>query len=113
MIAPFSSANVRMGRKWPPQYLRRNSRCDLKHSHCANHADSAHYNTAMEQKPNFFQAVIAVLWAFIGIRKGDSSLADRGIKPAHFVAAGILAAALFVIVLNIIVRIIMKAAMGT
>jgi hypothetical protein len=64
----------------------------------------------MANKPNFIQAVVAVLWAFIGIRKGKNSLADQGVKPMHFVFAGVIATALFVAVLITIVRIVIAAA---
>jgi hypothetical protein len=60
--------------------------------------------------PSFVQAVLAVLSAFIGIRKGKSSLADQGVKPAHIVLAGLIAGAVFVATLIVIVRIIIRAA---
>ncbi|HZR02692.1 MAG TPA: DUF2970 domain-containing protein [Burkholderiales bacterium] len=54
-----------------------------------------------------FRAISAVLGAFIGIRK--SSARDRdlaALKPAHVIIAGIIAAAIFVITIVLIVRII-------
>lgn len=74
------------------------------------HPRLASYNQPMTNRPHFFQAVIAVLWAFIGIRKGKNSLADQGIKPVHFIVAGVLATALFVLTLITTVRIIIQAA---
>jgi hypothetical protein len=66
----------------------------------------------MSEKPTvgFFQAIVAVLWAFIGIRKGKASLADQGVKPLHFIAAGLIATAIFVITLIAVVRIVIKSA---
>jgi len=53
------------------------------------------------------QAVAAVLSAFIGIRK--SSARDRDlatVKPLHVVIAGVVAAAIFVIAIVTVVRLI-------
>ncbi len=53
------------------------------------------------------QAVAAVLSAFIGIRK--SSARDRDlatVKPLHVVIAGVIAAAIFVIAIVTVVRMI-------
>jgi hypothetical protein len=53
------------------------------------------------------RAVSAVLGAFIGIRK--SSARDRdlaNLKPVHVIVAGILAAALFVIIIVTLVNLI-------
>jgi hypothetical protein len=68
----------------------------------------------MNDKPpvGFFQAIIAVLWAFVGLRRGRESLADQGVKPLHFVVAGVVALAGFVLILNVIVRLIIKAVVG-
>jgi hypothetical protein len=64
----------------------------------------------MNKSPNFLQALIAVLWAFIGIRNDKASLADRGVRPIHFVIAGLIAVACFVVTLLIVVRLIITAA---
>jgi hypothetical protein len=64
----------------------------------------------VDKQPNFLQAVVAVLWAFLGIRKGKASLTDQGLKPAHFIVAGVLAGGVFVGTLLLVVRIIIRAA---
>jgi amino acid transporter len=43
--------------------------------------------------PSFLAAIVAVLSAFVGIRKRGASLADQGIKPLHIVLAAILCVA--------------------
>jgi hypothetical protein len=66
----------------------------------------------MNKNPRFFQAVIAVMWAFFGIRKGKASLTDQGVKPVHIIVAGLLLAAAFVGTLLTIVRFIIRSATG-
>lgn len=56
-----------------------------------------------------FRAVVAVLWAFFGIRKGaerDKDLAS--IRPLHLVIAGVLMGALFILVITTIVRVVVS-----
>ncbi|MGI9296674.1 MAG: DUF2970 domain-containing protein [Gammaproteobacteria bacterium] len=43
---------------------------------------------------NFFGALAAVLSAFAGVRKGDSR--PSGLRPLHYVAAGLTMVAVFV-----------------
>ena len=60
-----------------------------------------------EGKSSPWRAVSAVLGAFIGIRK--SSARDRdlaSLKPVHVIVAGVVAAAIFVLTLVTLVRII-------
>jgi len=53
------------------------------------------------------QAVTAVLSAFIGIRKSSSRDRDLAtVKPLHVVIAGVIAAAVFVITIVTVVRLI-------
>lgn len=67
----------------------------------------------MEKQPvGFFQALTAILWAFIGIRKGKASLADQGVKPLHFICAGVFALAMFVFLVNVVVRLVIRASAG-
>jgi hypothetical protein len=66
----------------------------------------------MKQTPRFFQAVIAVMWAFFGIRKGKASLTDQGVKPVHIIVSGLLLAAAFVGTLLTIVRLVIRSATG-
>lgn len=58
-------------------------------------------------KASPFRAIVAVLWAFFGIRKGaerDKDLAS--IKPLHIVVAGVLMGALFIFIITTIVRLV-------
>ena len=60
-------------------------------------------------KPSPFRAVVAVLWAFCGIRKGTEHEKDlASIRPLHIVIAGVLMGALFIFVITSIVRIVMS-----
>ncbi|MFN3628749.1 MAG: DUF2970 domain-containing protein [Casimicrobiaceae bacterium] len=52
-------------------------------------------------------AILAVLSAFVGIRRGGASLAERGVRPVHIVVAGILCAVLLVSTLVTIVRLVL------
>jgi Protein of unknown function (DUF2970) len=64
---------------------------------------SEEVDVAVKASP--FRAVVAVLWAFFGIRKGaerDKDLAS--IKPLHIVVAGVLMGALFIFIITTIVR---------
>lgn len=66
----------------------------------------------MNKSPNFLQAVIAVMWAFFGIRRGKASLTDQGIKPAHIIFAGLLLGAAFVGTLITVVRLVIRTSAG-
>ncbi len=57
--------------------------------------------------PTFVSAVLAVLSAFVGIRRGGASLAERGVRPVHIIVAGILCAVLLVTTLITIVRFVL------
>ncbi len=59
---------------------------------------------------NFFAAMIAVLSAFIGIRKRGASFADEGIKPLHIIVAALLCVGIFVGTLIFIVRLVIAHA---
>lgn len=52
----------------------------------------------------FWRSVRAVLWAFVGIRKGSESQADFAkIHPLHIVFAGVVGAVLLVLLLVAVV----------
>lgn len=54
---------------------------------------------------NFWRTLNAVLWSFFGVRKGEAHQRDLAqIKPVHLVLVGLFAAALFVALLLILVR---------
>ena len=53
---------------------------------------------AVARKGSFAQTVKAVAWSFLGIRRSDGHAQDVArLNPLHVIAAGILAAALFVV----------------
>ena len=57
------------------------------------------------------QVVNAVLWSFFGVRKGDAMRRDAvTIKPHQVIIVGILAAAILVVTLLIVVRLITRNA---
>ena len=55
----------------------------------------------------FLSAVLAVLSAFVGIRRSGASLAERGVRPVHIVVAGVICTALLVTTLITIVRLLL------
>ena len=60
-----------------------------------------------KQRSSPLQTVTAVLSAFIGIRKSSSRDRDLAtVKPLHVVIAGVIAAAVFVITIVTVVRLI-------
>ena len=51
------------------------------------------------------QTMRAVAWSFLGIRRSDGYAQDVGkLNPVHVIVAGIVGAALFVLVLVLLVR---------
>jgi hypothetical protein len=58
-----------------------------------------------------WQIVGAVFWSFFGVRKGDAMRRDMvTIKPHQVIIVGILSAAVLVVVLLIVVRLITRNA---
>jgi len=59
----------------------------------------------------FLQIVMAVGASFFGVRKrGDHDAIARSVKPQHLIVAGVLGAALFVLALVVVVRIVIANA---
>lgn len=57
------------------------------------------------RKLNFFQTISAVLWSFVGLRRGSDYQQDMAkLNPVHLVIAALLLAGCFVLVLILIVR---------
>ena len=55
---------------------------------------------AAARRGSFLHALRAVAWSFFGIRKGSEYNNDVGrLNPLHVIAAGIVAALLFIVVL--------------
>lgn len=64
-----------------------------------------------KRKLSFGATVKAVLWSFIGIRKRKDYEQDAAeLNPIHVLIAGVIAAAIFVITLIVIVRIVIANA---
>lgn len=60
---------------------------------------------ASQRKLSFLQTLKAVAWGFFGVRKGSGYREDIAkLNPVHVIVAGLLAAAVFVVVLVTIVR---------
>lgn len=65
------------------------------------------------RKMNFFQTMSAVLWSFVGLRSGSDYRKDaERLNPVHVVIAGVIAAAVFVLVLLVIVRAVVGSAVS-
>jgi len=68
---------------------------------------------AVKRKMSFLQTMRAVLWSFIGLRKGSEHESDMSqLNPVHVIIAGVIAAAVFVGVLILIVRAVVGQAAG-
>lgn len=60
-------------------------------------------------KQSFFATIRAVLWSFIGVRKGKDYSRDAStLNPVHVVIAGVIAAAVFVLTIVLVVRVIVS-----
>ncbi len=59
-----------------------------------------------EGKAGPLAALKAVFWAFFGIRKRQAHEEVSHLKPVHFVVAGLIGAAVFVLALVTLVRLI-------
>jgi len=59
-----------------------------------------------QRKLSFLQTIKAVLWGFFGVRRGAGYQDDIArLNPVHLIIAGVLGAALFVLLLIVLVRI--------
>ncbi len=60
-------------------------------------------------RATFLQTMKAVLWSFFGVRKQRDYERDAAqLNPVHVVIAGVIGAAIFVVVLLLIVRSVVK-----
>ena len=67
--------------------------------------DSGDLRDAVRRKGSFLGTMKAVAWSFFGVRKAADYERDVGqLNPVHVVIAGVLGAALFVVVLILLVR---------
>lgn len=66
-------------------------------------------NEAQKRTPSGLRAVIAVLWAFLGVRgQRDYEVDLTTLKPVQIVIAGLLGGAVFVLTLVLLVRFILR-----
>lgn len=66
---------------------------------------------AASRKGSFLRSLKAVAWSFFGIRRSSDYERDASqLNPLHVIAAGIVAAALFVLALVLLVRLVVGAA---
>ena len=60
---------------------------------------------AAQRKGSFVQTMKAVAWSFFGVRKGSDYEKDvNQLNPVHVVIAGVIGAALFIILLLLLVN---------
>jgi hypothetical protein len=60
---------------------------------------------AASRKASLRQTISAVAWSFFGVRRGKDHESDMAkLNPVHVLIAGVLGAALFVLVLVLLVR---------
>ena len=63
----------------------------------------------MRRKATFVQTMKAVLWSFFGVRKQSDYERDAAeLNPVHVIVAGVLAAAIFVVLLILVVRSVVR-----
>lgn len=65
---------------------------------------------AVQRKASFGATVKAVLWSFFGVRKKSGYEKDAAqLNPMHVVIAGVIAAAIFVVILLSVVKMVVAA----
>jgi hypothetical protein len=55
-------------------------------------------------KSSFLRLLKAVFWSFFGVRRRRDLESDASLNPLHLIAAGIIGALLFIVVLLVVVR---------
>ena len=66
---------------------------------------SGDFRQAVRRKGSFLQTMKAVAWSFFGVRKGADYEKDVSqLNPVHVVIAGVIGAALFIVVLLLLVN---------
>jgi hypothetical protein len=69
---------------------------------------------AVKRRGSFLATMKAVAWSFFGVRKsGDYEKDVEQLNPVHLVIAGVLGAALFVIVLVVLVQWVLSSGVAT
>jgi hypothetical protein len=60
---------------------------------------------AVQRKGSFLQTMRAVAWSFFGVRRNADYQRDSGqLNPVHVIIGGLIGAALFVLILIVIVQ---------
>ncbi|MFG6465524.1 DUF2970 domain-containing protein [Roseateles sp. BYS87W] len=66
---------------------------------------SSELKDALARKGSFLQTLSAVAWSFFGVRRGRDHENDMArLNPVHVLIAGVLGAALFVLMLVLVIR---------
>jgi hypothetical protein len=69
---------------------------------------------AVKRRGSFLMTMKAVAWSFFGVRKsGDYEKDVEQLNPVHLVIAGVLGAALFVIVLVLVVQWVLSSGVAS
>ena len=55
-------------------------------------------------KNSFLRLLKAVFWSFFGVRRRTDLESDASLNPLHLIAAGVIGAVLFIVVLLVVVR---------
>jgi hypothetical protein len=59
-------------------------------------------------KSSFLRLLKAVFWSFFGVRRRRDLESDASLNPLHLIAAGVIGAALFIVVLLVVVRAVVR-----
>jgi Protein of unknown function (DUF2970) len=75
---------------------------------------SGELKRAVQRKGSFVQTMKAVAWSFFGVRKRSDLESDVSqLNPVHLVIAGVLGAALFIVVLLLVVNWVLASGVAT
>lgn len=73
----------------------------------------ADFKEAVARKGSLLQTCRAVAWSFFGVRRSSENAKDLAqLNPLHVVVAGVIAAALFVLVLVVLVQWVVGSGMA-
>ena len=73
--------------------------------------DDGGLREAASRKGSFLNSLKAVAWSFFGVRRSKEFERDASqLNPLHVIAAGLVAAALFVLALVLLVRLVVGGA---